>query len=52
MPFRRMTEDESTAQSSGLGLVITDSAITLHGGAIEGENAVDGGLMIQTAVPV
>lgn len=52
-PFYRVAESRDRQSGGmGIGLAITDRAVRLHGGKVEAENALDGGLIIRLYLPV
>ena len=52
-PFYRVDEGRDRQTGGvGLGLAITEAAVRRHGGAIEAENALDGGLIVKIILPV
>jgi two-component system sensor histidine kinase CpxA len=51
-PFYRVESDHSrTAGGTGIGLDITERAVTLHGGGVSARNAADGGLVVSLVLP-
>ena len=52
-PFARVPSAATTNQSgSGLGLAIAQRAVAAHGGSIRAQNAPDGGLVVEIALPI
>jgi len=48
LPFRKAG---GASNGAGLGLAITERAVRAHGGSIRAENAPDGGLVVEMAIP-
>lgn len=52
-PFYRVDEArERKSGGVGLGLAITERAVTAHGGKVWAENAADGGLIVKINLPI
>ena len=52
LPFRRVQAMESPGEGSGLGLAIAQRAVAANGGTIDARNGLDGGLIVDIALPV
>jgi len=53
LPFRRVSASrEGKTEGAGLGLAITERAVSAHGGKVRATNAADGGLMIEIELPL
>jgi signal transduction histidine kinase len=51
-PFYRVAESRDRQSGGmGIGLTITDRAVTLHGGHVRAKNAPDGGLIVEISLP-
>jgi two-component system sensor histidine kinase CpxA len=48
LPFRRVGPD---TEGAGLGLAITERAVSVHGGTVRATNALDGGLVVEIKLP-
>jgi two-component system sensor histidine kinase CpxA len=52
-PFYRIDDArERSTGGVGLGLAITDQAIRLHGGSVRASNLPEGGLLVETHIPL
>jgi two-component system sensor histidine kinase CpxA len=51
LPFRRL-DAAADNDGAGLGLAISERAISLHGGDVRAINAADGGLVIEIKLPL
>jgi signal transduction histidine kinase len=52
-PFYRVTEARDRQSGGvGLGLAITQRAVTFHGGSVHASNAPNGGLLVEIELPV
>jgi len=52
LPFRRVpAADGSGPEGAGLGLAITERAVSTHGGKVRAMNAADGGLIVEIELP-
>ncbi len=52
-PFYRVDDSRNRKSGgTGIGLAITEKAVSLHGGAVSASNIVDGGLLVEITLPV
>jgi two-component system sensor histidine kinase CpxA len=47
LPFRRVPDATEQTDGAGLGLAITERAVSVHGGTVRAMNAVGGGLIVE-----
>jgi signal transduction histidine kinase len=53
LPFRRVPPaDEANPEGAGLGLAITERAVSAHGGKVRAMNAAEGGLIVEIELPL
>jgi two-component system sensor histidine kinase CpxA len=53
LPFRRVPlAGEASPEGAGLGLAITERAVSTHGGQVRAMNAAEGGLVVEMELPL